>query len=255
MANLSDHFQTTITSEEPVDKTGEQTGNKQGVSSEAELQRQIEHERTLREVAERERETYRLLAQSKPESARKEEPEVDDLGEVDLVDIVSGNNVEGLSKVMQATIRKTLKSMGVTTRGDVEQMVAERASELSETGHLVERYPGLGEVDSDFKKEARRQFELIERDPHYSKLPDIRKVEIAAMRAESALNGKQQSKAADEADRRESISFQQGAGGNRGRESNSSGELTQGEKEACRIYGVSEEQFKKQKDEMKAFRR
>lgn len=222
------------------------------------LQQKLASETARREAAEQERERWRETATARPAEKpekKEEEPDVDELGEVDLVNIISGNDVDGLSKVVQATVKKTLKAMGVTTKRDVEELVSGRLSEkeTKDTGmvELVNAYPDLQDGKSELYQESARQLDVINKDSRYKNLTDFQKVERAVMLADAKLvksgkGGDQQERA-----RVARIGAQQGSTSVRGSKRNEeSDELDADEKLSCQIYGISEADFKKNKAEM-----
>jgi hypothetical protein len=228
-----------------------------------ELQRQVEHEQKLREDAEKTRDFWHGQATAKPIEKpiekKEEAPDVDDLSKTDLVDIVSGNNVEGLSKVVQAVIKKTLKEMGVTTQKDVEQLVSgklsEAKSESSGMAELVRQHPDLQDSRSELYQEAARQLDEIGKDTAYQGLSDFAKVKLATKLAAAELT-KPGGAGKAEAARAARIAAQQGSTGSRkNSQREESDELNDEEKQAARVFGVTEDDFKKNKPEVKMFRR
>lgn len=228
------------------------------------LQRRAEHAERLLEDERKQKEFWHGQATTKPAekpAEKKEEtPEVDDLSKTDLVDLVSGNNVEGLSKVVQSVIRKTLKEMGVTTQKDVEQLVtgklSEAKSESSGMAELVQQHPDLADSGSELYQEAARQLDEIGKDASLNGLSDFAKVKLATKlaAAEMAQSGKSGDKA--EAARAKRIAAQQGSTSTRkstAREEND--ELSEEELQAAKVFGVSKEDFIKNKREVKMFRR
>ncbi|HEX8186475.1 MAG TPA: hypothetical protein VF747_17040, partial [Blastocatellia bacterium] len=212
--------------------------------------------RQLREAAERDRDQWRDVVKTPKQEAKpqkEEAPDVDDLSDVDLVNIVSGNDVAGMSKVVAATVKQVLKSMGVTTKADVEQLVASRFQETESVAQLVREYPDLADEKSELRQEAARQLDTINRDKTLDGLTDLAKAKIATKlaAAELASTGKR-SADSSEAARVARIASQQGSTGSRagsGREI--SDDLTEEEKTACKIYGITEKDFKANKAEMR----
>lgn len=223
----------------------------------AELQRQLNTEKALREAERQERERWQAAAtarQAEKQPEKKEEaPEVDDLSEVDLVNIVSGNDVAGLTKVVQAAAKKMLKEMGITSKKDVEELVASRLSERESVSQgmndLVNQHPDLVDSNSDLYKEAARQLEAIGKDPDYKGMSDFAKVKLATNLAASKLGSGKQTDS-DRA-RVARIAAQQVTTGGRSSRTQESDELTEDEKAACTLYGVSEADFKKNKAEIR----
>lgn len=222
----------------------------------AELQRQLDTEKQLREAAERERERWHQTATAKPAEKQPEEaPDLDEMSEADLVEIISSNDKGKFSKLVKAEAKKLLKEMGVANKADVEQLVDGKfqAKDTATTGmaELVSQYPDLQDAQSELYQEAARQLDLINKDKSLGNLPDFGKVKMATRLAAAELGtgGKSNDKA--EAARVARIAAQHGSTSSRnsGRREEST-DLNADEKLACTIYGVSEDAFKKNKAEM-----
>ncbi|MGA9769166.1 MAG: hypothetical protein WBV94_09005 [Blastocatellia bacterium] len=227
----------------------------------AELQRQLDTEKQLRQAAEQERERWQQAATAKPaekQPEKKEEvPELEDLSKTDLVDLISGNNVEGLSKVVQTIIKKTLRESGVTTKKDVEELVSSRVEASSQQQQqlaaLVEELPDLADPQSELRLEAARQLETINKDTAYKGLDDFGRIKLAASLANAKLSGSGKSSGQERA-RVARIGAQQVTTSNRSNRSEESDELTESEKLAAHTYKISEEDFKKNKAAMRSRR-
>lgn len=227
--------------------------------SREELQHKLELAERDRQHAEERAELYKRQAESATTREQKDEKVKEiaddfDLSKTDLVEIVSGNDIEGLSKVVQAQIRQALSTLDVTTRKDVDSAIAERLNqsqtETQGVAALVEEFPDLTNPDSELRKEAQRQLDSVSSDPAFKNLSDVAKARIATERASLALlrQGKQISSAEEARQRR--IAAQYGSGDGRRGEPFGDEAMSEQERAIAKHYGVSEEEFLESKREM-----
>jgi glycerol-3-phosphate cytidylyltransferase-like family protein len=228
------------------------------------LQQELAAEKAARTAAEKESARWHEAATAKPvEKAvekKEEAPDLDDLSEADLVEIVSGNDKSKFSRIVRAEAKKLLKEMAVTSKDDVEQLVSGRLSEResAQTGmaRLVADHPDLQDDKSDLYKEAQRQLEELGKDASLAGVSDFGKVKMAVKLADAALARSEKQGEGQEKARAARISAQQGSTGARNRSTRDehSDELNEEEQAAARIFGITEDDFKKNKKEQKMFR-
>lgn len=224
-----------------------------------ELARQLEHERNLRQQAERNAEVwYNRATQQQPaqQAPAPPAPVEESFDDVSLVDIVAENRTGDLRKIIAAEARKiaadAIKQGGYVSQKEAEGIATAKAQEYQAAAQLMQDYPDMQQENSPLRLEASRLLLEIESHPYYAQMPQIEQVRIATERAHNNLvrTGKlaspQQTPAPPADDRMQRIGAQQGGYGSGygAPPVQQTDELTPGQRKAMEIYGVSEKAYK-----------
>lgn len=224
-----------------------------------ELQRQLDHERTQRQTAERDRDVwYNRATQQQPKELAAPTPvvEPEDDEDFDYLDATvnsKGRDIDSriekrAAKIAKQIVADTLKAGGFVSAKEAQQIAAQQAEDIRESAQLVQEYPDLQVKGSPLQAETERHLQAIENHPAYSSMPPLQQVRIAAERAQNELyrTGRMANAPPPDpnAERQQRIRAQQGNFTNynapvQERES----ELTPGEKQMAKIFGVSEKAY------------
>lgn len=151
------------------------------------------------------------------------------------------------ARIAKQIVKETLEKGGFVSREDAQQIAVQQAESIRESAQLVQEYPDLTIEGTALRAEAQKQLSILEQDPDYMRLSPIKQARIAAERAQIELyrTGRMANTPPDpNAERQQRIRAQQGNFTNynapaQERES----ELTPGEKQMAKIFGVSEKNY------------
>lgn len=220
----------------------------------AKLQRQLAEELYKREYAEK----MGQQIQQRP-SVQEKEPEPEKEPVVDMVELEARfNDVMGdtenagkrfVTEVMPLALQAVKKQAGLVTEADVDRKITAKEQAIrrqqEETSLFIGKHPGLGDFNSPLFRQTSVELGELNSDPQYQSLPDIAKLEMATLRAESSLarggvETRRQERAEDDRDTR--INRQMGPAPS-SKSTPAKETLTESQKFMARKFGMTEDEY------------